>query len=263
MPTKNAVKAKQEIVIVMDKSGSMGSCRDDVIGGFNTYINDLKNEKDVDAKLTLVMFDSSVHKLYGGKAIKTAGELCQNTYCPNGMTALNDAVMEAIDDVETRLKKSKAKNPPQVIVIVFTDGEENSSRKFTKDDVNKKRTELEKEGWAFIFMGADMDAWAAGRSYGISAGNTVSLGKNAIADSVAYLSNRTSKAASMQKSYLSGTLDKASYLNSTQTMMSIDEDDLANDEEAVKLRNSIDSSSKAQAPKSNWMDILKKNTGNK
>jgi uncharacterized protein YegL len=235
-------KIKQEIIIVMDKSGSMGTSRDDVIGGFNTYINDLKKDEDIDAKITLVMFDHNVHKLYSGNPVKNVVELCEKTYCPNGSTALNDALMSAVEDVEARLKKSKAKNKPQVMVIVFTDGEENSSTQYGKDDVNKKRTELEKDGWAFIFMGADMDAWSAGSSYGISKGNTISLGRSAVGASMSYLSNRTKKAAVLSSQRLTGQLSNMAYTASMQNLMEIDEDDMINDAEAVKLKSFIDNS---------------------
>ena len=252
MPTKNPQTIKQEIVVVIDKSGSMSNCRDDVIGGFNTYIADLKKDKSIDAKLTLVMFDDYVHKLYSGKDIDQVGELCTRTYSPNGSTALNDAVMEAIDDVETRLKKSKAKNKPQVLVIVFTDGEENRSQKFkNKDDVKAKRGEKESEGWAFIFMGADMDAWAAGHSYGMSAGNTIGIGKQAIASGAQYLANRTRKAATMHRGLISGDMCGSVYAESMSSLMTLDADDLANDQEAVTLRNAIDTSSQIKAPGAN------------
>jgi len=244
MPTKQTAKVKQEIVIVMDKSGSMASSREDVIGGFNTYISDLKKDDTIDAKLTFVMFDNGVHKLYSGKEIKQVDELCQRTYNPNGGTALNDAVMEAIEDIETRTKNSKAKNKPQVLLIVFTDGDENSSQKYNKQQVSDKRKEKEAEGWAFIFMGADMDAWAAGRSYGMSKGNTVSLGKQAIGTAAQYLSNRTAKAARLHSANTRGMMDNVAYAQSMSNLMSLDEDDMANDLQAVSLRSTIDSSSK-------------------
>lgn len=252
MPTKNTKKVKQEIVIVIDKSGSMSSSRDDVIGGFNTYIADLKKDEETDVKLTLVMFDTYVHKLHSGKALKDISELSAQTYCPGGSTALNDAVMEAVEDVEARLKKSKAKDDPQVMVVVFTDGEENASRKFKKDAVSDKRKEKEAEGWAFIFMGADMDAWAAGSSYGMSAGNTISLGKQAIGDSMAFLSNRTKKASKAYAARGIGGMSQEVYTRTMSNLMTLDADDLANDAEAVNLRATIDNSSKVSNPNSKF-----------
>lgn len=249
MPTKNTKKVKQEIVIVIDKSGSMNSSRDDVIGGFNAYINDLKKSEDTDVKLTLVMFDNYVHKLYSGKTLKDVNELCSKTYCPGGATALNDAVMEAVEDVEARLKKSKSKDDPQVMVVVFTDGEENGSNKFDKNAVSDKRKEKEAEGWAFIFMGADMDAWAAGSSYGMSAGNTISLGKQAIGSSMAYLSNRTAKASKIHAARSAGVISHEAYAQSMNNIMELDADDMANDTEAVNLRTTIDNSSQVSNPK--------------
>lgn len=249
MPTKSTQRVKQEIIVVIDKSGSMSGSRDDVIGGFNTYISDLKSEEEVDIKLTMVMFDTYVHKLYSGQDIHQVAKLDYSSYSPNGSTALNDALMEAIEDVETRLKKSKAKNKPQVMIVVFTDGEENASTKFRdKDEIKKRRSDKEAEGWAFIFMGADMDAWAAGSSYGMSAGNTMSLGKQAIGSSAQFLSNRTAKAARLYASNTLGEMDNIAYASAMSNIMTLDADDLANDAEAVALRATIDSSVSSVPP---------------
>lgn len=138
------------------------------------------------------------------------------------------------------------------MVVVFTDGEENASRKFKKDAVSDKRKEKEAEGWAFIFMGADMDAWAAGSSYGMSAGNTISLGKQAIGDSMAFLSNRTKKASKAYAARGIGGMSQEVYTRTMSNLMTLDADDLANDAEAVNLRATIDNSSKVSNPNSNF-----------
>ena len=252
MPTKQNQTVKQEIVIVMDKSGSMGTSRDDVIGGFNTYIGDLKKDESIDANLTFVLFDDNVHKLYSGKKLSQVDNLCTKSYNPNGGTALNDAVMEAIEDVDARVKglKCSKKDKPQVLVIVFTDGQENGSRKYTADQVRNRRKEKEQDGWVFIFMGADMDAWLAGGQYGMSVGNTMSISKGTIVQSASYLSNRTSKAAKLRVANVSGLLNDDDYQNATVNLMTLDADDLANDAEAVQLRTTLDSNSNYEVPKS-------------
>lgn len=240
-----AKKIKQEIVVVVDSSGSMYSSAKDIIGGFNQYVSDLKANTDVSVKFSLITFDSIVDKKYSGKSIKDVTNLCENTYKPRGSTALNDAVMTAINDVQSRLKKTKT--PSQVMIVIFTDGEENASTQFSVEDVKEKRAEMEEQGWLFIFMGADMDAWKAGCVYGMSAGNTISLGKSAIKDSVSYLSNRTNKAARLHTSFLTGDLSKASYAVATQSLMALDEDDIINDEDAVRLREIINQSVKIKS----------------
>jgi uncharacterized protein YegL len=241
MPTKNIVK--QEIVIILDKSGSMAGSREDIIGGFNTYIEDLRKEEDIDAKLTIYMFDDNTHKLFSGEKLSNVSLLDSKTYCPGGCTALNDCFMTAIEDVEARLKKSKAKNKPQVIFVVFTDGYENTSKTHTDKDVIKTRkNDKEGEGWAFIFMGADMDAWSAGSSYGVSIGNTVSLSKQNIGASADYLRNRTVKAANLYRSASTNLMTETQYATAMNNLMEIDEYDLENDAEAVALRKEIDQS---------------------
>jgi uncharacterized protein YegL len=242
MATQNQTKVKQEIVVILDKSGSMGGSRDDVVGGFNTYIEDLRKEEDIEANLTIYMFDDNTHKICTGESLKNVNLLTSKTYCPGGSTALNDCFMEAINDVETRLKKSKAKNKPQVLFIVFTDGEENASRTHVdKSKIKQRKDDKESEGWAFIFMGADMDAWAAGSSYGMSLGNTMTINKQSIGSSASYLRNRTVKAASNYRGLVGGTMNEVAYAQSMNNLMTLDADDLANDAEAVALRAEIDS----------------------
>lgn len=245
MPTKNTTIVKQEIVVILDKSGSMGGSRDDVIGGFNTYIEDLRKEEDIDAKLTIYMFDDYTHKICQGEPLSKVNLLNTKTYCPGGSTALNDCFMEAIEDVESRLKKSKAKNKPQVLFIIFTDGEENaSSIHRDKAKIKQRKDDKEGEGWAFIFMGADMDAWSAGSSYGMSMGNTMTINKQSIGSSASYLRNRTVKAASNARGLMCGLVSEAQYTASMNNLMELDADDLANDAEAVALRTEIDNAAK-------------------
>jgi len=255
MPTQNTTKVKQEIVVILDKSGSMSGSRDDVIGGFNTYIEDLRKEEDIDAKLTIYMFDDYAHKVCSGEPLSKVSLLNTKTYCPGGSTALNDCFMEAIADVESRLKKSKAKNKPQVLFIVFTDGEENaSSIHRDKAKIKQRKDDKEGEGWAFIFMGADMDAWSAGSSYGVPIGNTITINKQSIGSSASYLRNRTVKAASNARGLMAGVISEAQYATSMNNLMTLDADDLANDAEAVALRNEIDQA--AQGISSNPNPLL-------
>jgi len=176
-------KGLTEIVMVVDKSGSMHSIQNDTIGGFNTF---LKQQKEVEgeANITLVLFDTTHNVVYQNIPIQSAAELNESTYVPGGGTALYDAFGEAMKLTKKRIKElSEDEKPEKVIFAVLTDGEENSSRlvnkegirKYTKDKIFEKVNRYqEKDGWVFIYLGANQDAMAVGSSMGFTANNTVS-----------------------------------------------------------------------------------------
>jgi hypothetical protein len=85
------------MTFVLDSSGSMGSIREDTIGGFNTFLADQKPE-DRSATVTLFDFNSTVNRVYRGTATEGPSELTEEMHTPGGQTALHDAIRTAIDD---------------------------------------------------------------------------------------------------------------------------------------------------------------------
>jgi hypothetical protein len=165
-----------EIVVVLDKSGSMGSVREDTIGGFNTFLQDQK-ELPGEAVLTLTMFDAEYSFVERGALLENVKPLSNETYAPGGMTALLDAVGKTINDVVTRhASLDEDEKPGKVILVVITDGHENSSREITKKAELVKMVKKQEEdyGWEIVFLGADIDAWGEGSSMGFSKSRGVS-----------------------------------------------------------------------------------------
>jgi hypothetical protein len=158
-----------EIIFVLDKSGSMGSIRNDTIGGFNTFIQD-QQELPGDAVFTLAMFNTQNTIEKRSVLLENVGELTQETYRPGGGTALLDAVGQTINDVVSRhATLEEDEKPGKTILVVLTDGEENSSKEFINvNDLGKMIKEREDAGWEVIFLGADIDAWADGSEMGFS-----------------------------------------------------------------------------------------------
>jgi len=230
-------KQKTEIIVIIDQSGSMADCRNDVIGGFNTYLSDLKKDSNIDARVSLTTFNSNIKKEYTCKKLADVDELTHNTYSPTGSTALNDAFIETVKEVRDRIAKSKAKSKPKVLCVVFTDGEENASRNHPGEEgkrtVKELIDDLNATGfWTFVYMGADQDAWSASQSYGFSAANSVSYGKGATAQTMAYMANRTKKFAMADLSQTPLMSD---------SLMALDAED-EKDAETVALRTAIDTS---------------------
>ncbi|MCU7840876.1 MAG: hypothetical protein KZQ94_16040 [Candidatus Thiodiazotropha sp. (ex Troendleina suluensis)] len=156
----------QEIICVLDKSGSMRSVKDDALGGFNKFIDD---QKAIDeAGLTVVWFDDQFDVGYEGKL----SEMKPVTDWPNGgMTGLRDAIGRTFAHVRERFAAEK---PEKVIMAILTDGFENCSHKFSKEAVaNLIKEHQEKYGWDVIFLAADQDAWATAQHYGILKENAV------------------------------------------------------------------------------------------
>lgn len=159
------------ITFVMDETGSMSTLRDEAISGFNKYIDDLKRDLKGRTNFSLMLFDSTKMRWHVlDKPIKDVPHLNEDTYCPGAMTPLWDAVAEAIQLTE---KKVKGKKNPKVVLTVLTDGYENASRKYTTKAV-KEWIESHKD-WAINFLGANMDAWSVAGEIGIDAKSSLNF----------------------------------------------------------------------------------------
>lgn len=159
------------INFILDETGSMHERKETTINSFNEYIQTMRKEKG-SVKLTLTTFNSSkINIVYKNKDIKDVPLLNKDNYQPNDMTPLYDAVGKTINSINKEINKNTA-----VLFVILTDGEENSSREFTKDGITKLIKEKEAKGWKFVYMGVGQDAWDGGYGMGIKAGNVVSLG---------------------------------------------------------------------------------------
>ncbi|MDZ4851487.1 MAG: vWA domain-containing protein [Pirellulaceae bacterium] len=168
-----------DITLVVDRSGSMQSIRDDAEGGVNAFIEDQAKEPG-EAFLTLVQFDTEYEFLHKGVPISQVSKF---SLVPRGSTALLDAVGRAINETGERLAKMNEPNRPGLVIfVVMTDGEENSSQEFTKAQI-KKMVEHQQDayGWHFTFLGADQDAFAEAGAMGIDADGAANFSKDKVA----------------------------------------------------------------------------------
>lgn len=146
-----------DIVCILDRSGSMRGLANEVIGSFNEFLKEQK-KMEGEARLTLVLFDDHYDVVYDKVELNSVPDLTSDLYFARGMTALHDAIGKTITSM---------KEVTKAIVLIQTDGEENSSHEYKKDAIKKLVEEKTIAGWEFHFIGANIDAMAEGTSYGI------------------------------------------------------------------------------------------------
>jgi uncharacterized protein YegL len=157
-----------ELVFILDRSGSMSGMESDTIGGFNGFI---ESQKALDGKATLttVLFDNSWRMLHDGVDLHEVKPMTTADYMAYGGTAMLDAIGEVINKVQDRHDELGTEKPENVLFVITTDGEENSSRKFTKSQIEKMiKHQTNGHGWKFMFLGANMDAVKEAESIGIN-----------------------------------------------------------------------------------------------
>lgn len=157
-----------EMAFILDRSGSMNPLTNDTIGGFNAMIKKQKEEEG-QAFVTTVLFDDQYELLYDHVDIQEVNELTGKEYYARGMTALLDAVGKTINVIGGKIAHmTEEERPEKVIVVITTDGMENSSVEYSRSQVKKMIKERQsKDGWTFIFLGANMDAAGEANSLGI------------------------------------------------------------------------------------------------
>ena len=166
-PQPQNQKQRVLVNVILDKSGSMASKLNDVIEGFNAYVDGLAQEDKVDYLFSLTLFDTMVAYRDVAIPLSNVKKLDPKSYEPGGNTALNDAI-----GITVRKLDADRPQVDKVITVIMTDGEENSSREWTHDAVKELIHQKEKEGvWTFVFLGAAPNTWDQGKSYGIPAAN--------------------------------------------------------------------------------------------
>ncbi|MGM9541868.1 MAG: hypothetical protein ACI3VD_04210 [Candidatus Limivicinus sp.] len=158
-----------ELVFILDRSGSMSGLEKDTIGGFNSMIEKQKWE-DGQALVSTVLFDNESVVIHDRLPLDRVPPLTEGEYYTRGCTALLDAVGGAIHHIGNVHKYARKEDVPEkTLFIITTDGYENASRRYDYEKVQKMiQHEKEKYGWEFLFLGANIDAAAEAKRFGIS-----------------------------------------------------------------------------------------------
>ena len=160
---------KTIVNFILDKSGSMEDQRDATIGGFNEYVTTLKKKKKGEILFSLTLFDTEFIHKYVVTPLSKVAKLTRRSYNPDGMTALYDAVVETVEAASAKIDEIKGKT--KSLVVIMTDGMENSSTQHDQNCLIDLIKELEKENWTFVFLGANQDSWATAGDWGLSTKN--------------------------------------------------------------------------------------------
>jgi len=160
-----------DITFVLDRSGSMATIADDVVGGYKTFVNEQKAVGE-NASLSLMQFDTIFEKVFTNVPIINASDVL--ALHPRGGTALLDAIGQTISEVGARLRGLLAwDRPDKVVIVVVTDGEENSSKWFTIEKIREMvKHQTDNYNWKFLFLGANIDAFTVGSFLSVGAYNT-------------------------------------------------------------------------------------------
>lgn len=177
------------ITLVVDRSGSMQLIALEAQVAINLYLDDQKQQPG-DCTLTLIEFDDKITPVYRGGRL---AEFDSYTLLPRGLTALNDAVGDAIMRTGRFLEGMKeAERPGKVLVVIVTDGGENASKDFTLDAVRKMIATQEKDyNWQFVFLSSDLNAETQARDYGIGNFTRMADTSSAYQGTVSVLSSTT------------------------------------------------------------------------
>ena len=158
-----------ELVFILDRSGSMAGLESDTIGGFNAMIQKQKKEEG-DAYVSTVLFDTVTEVLHDRVPLAEVPPMTDSDYVVRGCTALIDAIGGAIHHIGNIHKYARPEDvPAHTMFIITTDGMENASKRFSSDEVKKMIETRKKQGWEFLFIGANIDAVETAARFGIGA----------------------------------------------------------------------------------------------
>lgn len=215
---KRAGKNTSHVIFLLDDSGSMQSCRDTTISGYNEYLDSQKADAEktgIKTFVSLYKFDGyNVNCVFDRKPVDEANHISRDDYNPQGMTNLYDGMGGVMMAVNKNLEANKKADRDSVIVTVLTDGGENSSKTFNNLDIKQMVEKCEGKNWGFMFLGANIDAFAVGSRLGFNVNNTIQYDTNNMGSTIRAASAMTTR---MKSAYASGMATDDTYASTAFT----------------------------------------------
>lgn len=176
------------VPLILDETGSMQDCKGAAIAGFNQYVDTLRREA-AETQFTLTLFNSGKTEVrYQGVSVAQVKNLNAKSYRPGDTTPLYDAIGRTL-----AAARHQAPAETKKLCAILTDGLENASREYNRQQVFDLIKACKQESWAFIYLGADHDVWAAGESLGIEGDNRIAFNKGEVAQTFESLSQATAR----------------------------------------------------------------------
>jgi Mg-chelatase subunit ChlD len=211
---KRAGCKSAHVVMILDESSSMTSCWDETIAGANAFITK-QQQSTVSTELTLVTFNGSTIKRVVSKTLaKEVKPLSKESYRPNGMTNLLDAIGVTIEEINAELVTLKREYRPSIEICILTDGEENMSKRYTVSALRELISQCEAKDWTFTFVGANIDAFAEGAKLGFGKQNTYQYDTS---NMLATMSTMAARTESVKLARSAGMSTSAVYANTELT----------------------------------------------
>ena len=181
---------KLDVVFILDKSGSMGGQEESTISSFNEYLEQEKKNK-YETNITTVLFSNGYNVLHDRVEVSKVNKLTNKEYFVGGSTALYDALGNTIHAFEQ-------KDTDKVLFIIITDGYENASKEYKNNDI--KELIKKHKDYEFIYVGADIDSYAAGSQIGIRKDNIANFKKGSVGTSMLFKAAKSFEASMMDES---------------------------------------------------------------
>jgi uncharacterized protein YegL len=179
---------------IVDQSGSMAGLENQAMEGFNTQLRTIQQLKmefpDQEYLCSLTFFNQHIQDRIKFGQVENIQPLSQENYIPNGTTALLDAIGKSIYSIKNKFGKDIAEDKMSIVLVIITDGHENSSRMYSYHDVAHLIKEIDGSGkWTFSFLGADFDAIHTSHMLNIRRENVMNFSKGDYSEMMEDVSN--------------------------------------------------------------------------
>ena len=162
---------KTSITMVLDRSGSMESCRAATITSVNKYLLEARGDLILkESDFQLMIFDTQSLDVIRSGRMTDVKDITVEDFQPRGGTPLLDAIGRGVDSLDKKAADNKA------ILVIVTDGEENSSKKHNYESIKALIEDRQRKGWLIIFLGAGLSSAQQGLRMSIRAANVANIG---------------------------------------------------------------------------------------
>lgn len=185
---KKAIQMKNTKTLyhyIIDRSGSMTSCMPATVNSFKEQLNNLvklqQEHPEQEFYYSLTIFNDHVDHIISPTAIDPHINEKQMEITPRGSTSLLDAIGLSIQNINDRYGRDIENDEMSVVVMILTDGYENSSRIFTYRDIARLIRQFEEtEKWTFSILGADIDIFSIADHLKMNKENVIAFNKSDI-----------------------------------------------------------------------------------